>query len=87
MRSDLKRSRLRLKEQLGVLRVSLICRISPWGMELTEYMLVDVAQLVNLYPVQHQRLDKLEANSQTGEFHAMDQQLDKCHLMTICSGG
>ena len=55
-------------------------------MELTDSKLADVAYLTNLYPAQHYRLDALEADAWTVEFHTMDQQIDKFHMMTICFG-
>ena len=56
-------------------------------MEVADTMLVDVAYLANLYLVWGYRFDILKANAQAGEFHTMDQQLDKHNLTAICLGG
>ena len=56
-------------------------------MEVNDWVLADVVHLMNLYLVWRYGLDTLDTNLQPGEFHVMDQKLDKCYLTTICIGG
>ena len=45
-----------------------------------------MAHLANLYPIWKYGVTVLEPNARTGEFHLMDRQLDKLHLIILCLG-